>query len=431
MPADLRRDHMSRPDPASGTIAGPPPQERISAGFVILMGALIAVAPFTIDLYLAAFPQITSDLRTEPAAVQLTLTTTLAGLAVGQLIIGSLSDALGRRRPLIAGLVLYVLVSLAVALVASVALLAVLRFLQGFAAAAGTVLVMATVRDRYAGVRMGKVIARMQLVMGVAPVLAPVIGAQVLRFGDWRLLFLGLAGLGVALALLATFVLDESLPPERRRSGGLRPALRSYRELLGDGGFMGLALLNGLAFGALFTYVSSSSFVFQEGFGLSTQQFALVFAAGSVGIISGTQLSGFLVGRVPPRRMIQIGITADIAAAVLLVVALAGGGAVAVAAMMVVILFLTGCILPSVPVLALDANAHRAGSAAALLGAIQFGVGSAVAPLSGLFGATTATSMALVLLIALTLAGVLVLVLRNRMHLRPVERTLDSSPVPH
>ncbi|MBM9466372.1 multidrug effflux MFS transporter [Nakamurella leprariae] len=422
---------MSRPAPRpAGTVPTPP--ERISAGFVVLMGALIAVAPFTIDLYLAAFPQITSDLRTEPAAVQLTLTTTLAGLAVGQLIIGSLSDALGRRRPLIAGLVLYVLVSLAVALVSSVALLAVLRFLQGFAAAAGTVLVMAMVRDRYSGVRMGKVIARMQLVMGVAPVLAPVIGAQVLRFGDWRLLFLGLAALGVALVLLATFVLGESLPPERRRSGGLRPALRSYRELLGDGGFIGLALLNGLAFGALFTYVSSSSFVFQEGFGLSTQQFALVFAAGSIGIISGTQLSGFLVGRVAPRRMIQIGISADIAAAAaLLVVALAGGGPVAVAAMMVVILFLTGCVLPSVPVLALDANAHRAGSAAALLGAIQFGVGSAVAPLSGLFGATTATSMALVLLIALTLAGVLVLVLRNRMQLRPTERTLDSSPVPH
>ena len=173
---------------------------RISAGFVLLVSALTAIGPLTIDLYLAAFPQITTELATSPARVQLTITATLAGLALGQLLIGSVSDAYGRRPPLIAALSVYVLSSLAIVLTPSVEMLATLRFVQGFSASAGMVVSMAIVRDRYEGVAMGKVMARLMLVVGLAPILAPTIGAQMLLLGSWRLMFVFLAGFGVLLA---------------------------------------------------------------------------------------------------------------------------------------------------------------------------------------------------------------------------------------
>ncbi|WP_229674577.1 multidrug effflux MFS transporter [Nakamurella endophytica] len=401
-----------------------------STWFIVLLASLMAVGPFTIDLYLAAFPQITADFGTRGAAVQATLTTTMAGLALGQLVIGSLSDALGRRRPLVGGLVLYVAASLAITVAPNVGVLAGLRFVQGFAAAAGTVLAMAMIRDRYQGVAMGKALARMMLVTGVAPCLAPVIGAQVLQIGSWRHLFAGLAVVGVVLLLLTIFVLPETLPAERRRSNGVGAAVRSYGSLLTDRGFVGLALLNGFAFGALFSFVSSSSFVFQEGFGFSSQQFSAVFAAGAVGVTLGTQLSGFLIGRVSPGRIVLGGSLTGLTVAVLLLLAAeTGAGAWIVAALCVLIMVVVGIILPAVPVLALDANAHRAGSAAALLGAVQFGVGAAVAPLSGLIGEGDPAAMAVVLVGSMLVSTAITVTLRRR--LRPVPATsLVAAPQP-
>ncbi len=174
----------------TGHVAGLPPKlTRIGAGLILLLGALTAVGPFTIDLYLAAFPQITSDMGSSPAAVQLTITATLAGLALGQLLIGSISDAMGRRKPLLAGLALYVIASIGIVFVTSVEALTALRFIQGLGASAGMVLSMAIVRDRFEGIQVGKALARLMLVVGVAPSIAPLIGAQFLRLGSWRYMF--------------------------------------------------------------------------------------------------------------------------------------------------------------------------------------------------------------------------------------------------
>ena len=413
--------------------AGDARRPRISAGFVLLVSSLTAIGPLTIDLYLAAFPQITNELRTTPANVQLTITATLAGLALGQLLLGSVSDAFGRRPPLIAALALYVVVSMAIVATPSVEMLTVLRFLQGFSAAAGMVVSMAIVRDRYSGVAMGKVIARLMLIVGVAPILAPTLGAQLLLIGSWRMMFAVLAGFGALLLALVLFVLPESLPVERRRVGGIGSALRSYRGLLSDRPFMGLALLSGFYIAALFTYVASSTFVFQDGFDLSAQEFGLVFGAGSLAITIGSQVNGALVGRVTPERMLTVAVWSGVVlSAGLVVVALGGGGLWALVALLVPTLGTAGFVFPSVPAIALEANAHRAGSAAALLGSVQFGIGAAIAPLTGLFG-QTALSMAGVMFSVIVVAAVLLTAVsrtwrRSAAETAAVDRALGDGP---
>ena len=407
-------------------------ESRIPASLIMLLGALTAIGPFTIDLYLAAFPQITSDLATDPAAVQLTITATLAGLALGQLVIGSVSDALGRRRPLLVALSVYVVASAGIVFAGSVEMLTGLRFVQGFTAAAGMVLSTAIIRDRFEGVRVGKALARMMLVVGVAPAIAPVIGAQFLAWGSWRMMFAALAVVGAILLVLALVFLRESLPVGRRRAGGLGAAARSYGSLLRDPVFVGLAFVGGFSLAGIFTYVSSATFVFQEGFGLSTGQFAAIFASGAVAITAGTQINGALIGRVRPEQILLVGVGVSVVtASALLTVSILGLGVLPIAALLVLTLLTAGILLPAVPVIALAHNAHRAGSAAALLGAIQFAVGAFIAPISGLFDASSPVPMAAVILGAALITLSLVLLLRRPLAARPValadERVLASS----
>jgi DHA1 family bicyclomycin/chloramphenicol resistance-like MFS transporter len=376
----------------------PTSRKRISPGFVLLLGALTAIGPFTIDLYLAAFPRIADEFGTTPARVQLTITATLAGLAIGQLLIGSLSDALGRRRPLIAGLVLYVFASAAIIVAPTVEVLAAMRFVQGLGAAAGMVLSMAVVRDRFSGIAVGKVLARLMLVVGVAPIVAPVIGSFMLGLGSWRWQFGVLTAFGVVLLGLAAFVLPESLPVELRRTGGVRPALRTYGSLLRDRTFMLLTLVSSFFLAAIFTYVSSATFVFQAQFGMSVGQFAMVFTAGAAALTAGTQVNGALIGRFTPAQILRVAVLAGAAVATaMLVTGVLGLGMWPLVITLVLTLFAAGFVLPSVPTIALDANPDRAGSASALLGSFQFGVGALVAPLTGLFGEVSALSLAVVM----------------------------------
>jgi MFS transporter, DHA1 family, multidrug resistance protein len=401
---------------SSPTVAALPKLTRIGAGFILLLGALTAIGPLTIDLYLAAFPQITDDLGTSPAAVQLTMTATLAGLGIGQLLIGSISDAIGRRKPLLAGLALYVAASLGVVFVTSAEALTALRFVQGLAAAAGMVLSMAVVRDRFEGIQVGKAIARLMLVVGVAPSIAPLIGAQFLLLGSWRYMFVALGVFGVILLALAFFLLKESLPSELRRSGGLGAAVRSYGSLLRDPMFIGLALLSGFSMAALFTYVSSGSFVFQDGFGLSAQQFALIFGAGAVAVTAGTQINGAMLGRVAPEQILRAAVLATAAiTGTMVVVSILELGIWPLLALLMVELLVAGILLPAVPGIALEANAHRAGSAAALLGAMQFGVGAVIAPVTGLFEGGSPVAMTAVMFIATAVTVVLMFAIRPAM----------------
>ena len=381
---------------------------------VLVLGALVALGPVTIDMYLPALPTIVDDLGTTDTAAQITLTGTLLGLGLGQLLVGPLSDAFGRKRPLLAGVALHVLASLLCLIAPNVAVLGALRVLQGVGAAGASVVAMAIVRDLFVGRAAATLFSRLMLVLGVAPVLAPTIGGAVLGFTSWRGVFAVLALLGLLIMVISARAVSETLPAERRRPLGLRSTLATYRGLLRDRTFLGLVLVAGLAMAALFGYVAGSSFVFQEQFGLTQQQFALVFGAGAVFLIGATQLNAALLGRFEPRVLMPVALVlGSVAGAVLLVLATTGtGGFLGVVAPLWAALFTVGIVLPNAPALALARHGEVAGTASALLGAVQMGVGATVSPLVGVLGNDAAAMGAVVLLGAVLALGVLLVVVR-------------------
>src|SRR5919199_2391015 len=300
------------------------------AALALLLGAFVAVGPLTIDMYLPALPTITAELGTTSAMVQLTLTGTLVGLAIGQLVLGPLSDAFGRRGPLLAGTALYLVASLLVLVAPSIEVLGVLRLLQGVGTAAGAVVAMAVVRDLFTGRAAATMLSRLFLVLGAAPVLAPTLGGELLRITSWRGIFAVLAVYGLLLLAVGAGALRETLPPSRRSGRGVAGTLRTYRGLLRDRTFVGLVLVAGLTMAGLFSYVSGSSFVFQRQFGLDEQQFGLLFGAGAVWLITATQLNPLLLRWwTPAQILVTATIAGAVAGAVLLALPAAGVGGLA------------------------------------------------------------------------------------------------------
>jgi DHA1 family bicyclomycin/chloramphenicol resistance-like MFS transporter len=368
---------------------------------VVVLGFLSALGPFTIDLYLPALPAITQELHTNESAVQLTLTGTLLGLGLGQLIIGPLSDVLGRRRPLLAGIGVHILASVLCAVAPGVLMLGTLRVLQGFGAAAAAVIALAVVRDRFTGHTAAAVLSRLILVVGVSPVLAPTVGAELLRWTDWRGIFVALAFIGAAVGVFAGLTLPETLPPQLRRRGGVRTTLADYRRLLHDKAFVGLVLVTGLSMAALFAYVSGSSFVLQEQFGLTKQQFGLVFAVNAIALIGAPQVNVVLLRRFSPYRILRAALVAGaLTATALLAFALTGvGGLIGILAPLFLVLCAVGFRGPNATALALSLHGEAAGTAASLLGAAQFGIGGLAAPLVGVLG-NDSVAMATVIAVA-------------------------------
>jgi MFS transporter, DHA1 family, multidrug resistance protein len=383
---------------------------------VLVLGFLIALGPLTIDMYLPALPAITADLHATAAAVQLTLTGTLAGLALGQLLIGPVSDAIGRRAPLLAGVAVHIVASVLCVVAPSLALLGTLRVVQGLGTAAAMVVAMAIVRDLFEGLAAAKLLSRLMLVMGAAPILAPTLGGIVLSWTSWRGVFVVLAAFGIAIITVAARALPETLPAQRRRYGGVLGTIRDYGRLFSDRAYIGLILVAGLAMAALFAYVSGSSFVFQEQYGMSEQQFGFVFGAGAVGLITATQFNVRLLRRWTPSQILaaSLGFGALAALALLVSAATGFGGLAGVLVPLWLVLASVGLALPNAPALALSRHGEAAGTAAALLGAVQFGIGALAAPLVGLLG-VGAVAMALVVAAGLVAASaVLVLVVRPR-----------------
>lgn len=355
---------------------------------ILVLGALVALGPLTIDLYLPALPAIGEDLGASSSAVQLTLTGTLLGLGLGQLVVGPLSDSVGRRLPLIAGTVLHIASSLLIMLAPNVAVLGALRVVQGAGAAAAMVVAMAVVRDLFSGRSAATVLSRLMLVMGAAPILAPSLGSAVLLAGSWRAVFAALAVLGVLLLAVAVLALRETLPPERRRAGEIRPVLRTYGALLTDREFLVMALVAALGMSALFAYVSGSAFVLQEQYGLNQQEFGIAFGVGAVAIIGASQFNVVLLNRFTARQIVLYALVAATAfGAVLTAFAYSGvGGMAGFIVPLWFVLAAVGFVLPNAPALALSRHGEAAGTAAALLGAAQFGLGALIAPVVGVLG---------------------------------------------
>ena len=398
---------------------------------VLVLGFLIALGPLAIDMYLPSLPTITDDLQSTAAAVQLTLTGTLAGLALGQLLIGPVSDAVGRRAPLLAGVAVHILASVLCVIAPNLAVLGTLRVLQGLGAAAAAVVAMAIVRDLFTGYQAAKLLSRLMLVMGAAPILAPTLGSITLTWTSWRGVFVVLALFGVAILTTTALALPETLPRERRRNGGVIGTVRDYGKLFTDRAYLGLILVAGLAMAALFAYVSGSSFVFQEQYGLSEQSFGFVFGAGAVGLITATQLNVRLLRRWTPSQILISALAGGaVAGLVLLVFAITDfGGLVGILVPLWLVLASAGLALPNAPALALSRHGEAAGTAAALLGAVQFGVGALAAPLVGVFG-NGAVGMALVIAGGMVAANV-VLLLVVRPWLLPVESVEPGVAVAH
>ncbi|MFJ6852042.1 Bcr/CflA family multidrug efflux MFS transporter [Streptomyces sp. NPDC091271] len=367
----------------------------------LVLGGLTALPPLSMDMYLPALPEVTDALHAPAATVQLTLTACLLGMALGQIVVGPMSDRWGRRKPLLLGMVVYVIATAICAVAPTAELLIGFRLLQGLAGAAGIVISRAVVRDLYDGDEMARFFSTLMLISGVAPVIAPVIGGQVLQFTDWRGIFVVLTLVGVLLTLVVWKWLHETLPAAQRHTGGVGDALRTMRGLLADRVFTGYMVAGSLAFAALFAYVSASPFVVQEIYGASPQTFSLLFGINSVGLIAVGQINGkLLVGRVSLDKALGFGLAVISVAAIALLLMTSGVfgevGLVPVAAGLFVLMSAMGLAMPNTNTQALMRTRHAAGSASALLGTSQFLIGAIASPLVGIAGEKTAVPMAVV-----------------------------------
>ena len=386
---------------------------------LLLLGALTALTPLAIDAYLPGLPSLARDLEASSSATQLSLTALLVGLALGQLVAGPWSDSVGRRRPVLVGVLGFTAASLACAAAPSVELLVVARLLQGAFGAAGVVCARAVVRDLFDGPDLARALSRLVLVMGAAPVLAPVVGAQVLRVTSWRGVFVLLALVGTALLAAAVARLPETHPAERRSDGGVRATLRVFGRLLRDRRFAGHVLAAGFGFAALFAYLSGSSFVLQGHYGLTPQAYSGVFAVNAVGFVVASQLGARLVRRTGPRAVLLGGCAAQVGGgAVVLVGALADAPLAVVLPGLALVVAAIGLISPCATALALADHADVAGAASALLGLASYVVAGGVAPLVGL-GGDAPLGMALVVTGCAAAAGACALAAGRARGVRP------------
>ncbi len=358
------------------------------ARWVLLLGALTAIGALTVDMYLPAFPQLRTDLSTTATLVQLTLTGTLVGAALGQVVVGPLSDALGRRGPLLIGLAVHLLASVGCALAPTIEVLSALRLLQGLGSAAAAVTALAVVRDLFDGAGASRLVARLTLVLGASPIFAPSLGGWLLSVTDWRGIFWVLALISLLLLLVVAARLPETLPRARRRPAGVGGTARTYAALLRDRVTWGVVLTAGLTHSMIFSYVGGAPFVLQELYGLTAGQFALAFAVIGTCFVAGTQVTAQLVARVEAEHLLLVGIGGAVLSALALVVDVSShrAGVLEVTSLLCLITVFIGVALPTTAAIVLNRNGWAAGSAAALVGFASFGVGAVVFPLVSLVG---------------------------------------------
>ncbi len=387
---------------------------RRRVAIIVTLGLLTGLGPFTIDLYLPAFPSLKGDLGINDAQVQLTLSATVVGFSLGQLLVGPLSDRLGRKGPLLAMNILHVLASVLVAISPNVEFLTAMRALQGIGAAGGAVVAMAMARDLFSGRSLVRMLSRLALISGLAPIIAPLVGSWLVVLVQWRGVFWILAGYAATIILLVGTLLVETRPPAERTTGGLSPLWASYRRILSDRVFIGVTMTAATAFAGLFAYVSTSSVLFQETFGLSEGGFGVVFAICSVGVFLGVQTASRLAARIGPQWALVFGTTLMVGAATaLLVVDRAATSYVPLVPTMFAFTFGFGSVAPNCQVLGLQNHRRDSGTAASLMGATNMGVAAFVGPIVGTFELTSAAPMGWAMLVsALASTAALWLVVR-------------------
>lgn len=395
--------------------AGPSYSEKPPLAFIMLLGAMSAVPAMTMDMYLPSMPEMTRDLGTTQSLVQGTISGLMIGAAVGQLLWGPISDRFGRRRPFMVGVSLHVVMSIACAFSPDIYFMLAARILQGVGNAATIVAAMAALRDRYNGPAASSGLSGIQSIVAIAPLIAPSIGGFIAHLWGWRAVFIALALVGLAVIAMVALLLEETHPPERRTTGGVLTLARTYGPLIRDPRFLAAAIIPAMATTTLYTYISTSSFAYMEGYGLSEQAFVAVMAANGIFIIFGAQLNSRLVIRAGQRRMLLIGLTLGIlsAAAMLALTATGTGGVWGFAIPMAIALMATFMVMPNGIALALAEQGNRAGSASAVVGATQQALAALLSPMPALLGGR-APGLAVVILGALILGLIVALALRPR-----------------
>lgn len=364
----------------------------------LVLGSLAAFGPLSIDMYLPALPNLAKDFHSSQSIVQLSLTFFLLGLASGQLLAGPISDVGGRRKPLLIGLITYFIVSLFCAFSTSIWTLVGLRFIQGLAGSAGIVISRAIVRDLYSGYELTKFFALLALVNGVAPILSPVFGAQLLKFVPWQGVFIVLSLIGIVMFFVVLFGLPETLNADRRSAGGVKNTLLTFWKLLLDRSFIGYALVQGLVFSAMFAYISGSPFVVQTIYGASPQTFSLIFALNGIGIMIASQTTGRLAGRIHESKLLVFGLgMSSIGGVVLFILLLLHSKLVIILLPLFFVVSSVGMVNTAGFSLAMQKQGKSAGSASALLGVLSLAAGAIVAPLVGIGGGRSAVPMGIVI----------------------------------
>nr|WP_261781788.1 multidrug effflux MFS transporter [Rhodococcus sp. BP-332] len=366
-----------------------------------MLALLAAVAPLSIDMYLPAFPRMAEEFGVSATAIQLTLTTFLVGLAIGNLVIGPLSDRFGRRPLLLVGTFVSIIATILCAWSPTVEWLTVFRFFQGFTGAAGVVLSRAVISDRARGAAAAKLFSLLVLVNGVAPVIAPLLGGAVIGLTGWRGVFWVLAGVSVLMFVGVLALLPESHPAELRSTGGLSTMTADAREVLFNKRFLGYAGAFAFGFGVMFAYISASPFVLQEVHGLSTTWYSIAFTANALGIVVTSGANAKLVDRVRPEALLRIGLVSMVAFSALLVVdAVVGPYLWATLVLLWFAVASLGLVIANATTLALGEARRAAGTGSAVMGAAQFGLAAVISPLVGLGGEGTAVPMAVTMLVS-------------------------------
>lgn len=372
-----------------------------------ILGCLAGMAPLCTDLYLPALPQMTTNLNTSASLVQLSLTATLIGIALGQIFVGPNSDIYGRKKPLILSLAIFIITSFLCSFATSIGALILFRFIQGLAGSGGIVLSRAIACDLYTGKELTKLFSLLMLINGIAPILAPVIGGQILALSNWKGIFFTLGVFSIFLILAVVWGLKETLPEERRKEGSLKMTFVTFNQLLSDRIFVGYLLVQGFITAGLFGYIAGSPFVLQTVYDLSTEAFSLCFAINGAGIMLFAQLTGYFTGKFSEKQLLIFGLTLSLLCSVLLLIM--SIIKVAVLFFLIPLFIMVSCIGITTTAsfsLAMQRQLKSTGSAAGLLGVISFIFGAAAAPLVGLGSGTTAIPMALVITIANLLAWI-------------------------
>lgn len=385
-------------------------------GLVILLGSLTAMGPLAIDMYLPSLPTIGADLRASAGQTQGTVAAFLAGMALGQFLYGPASDRLGRRPPILLGVSIFILASAGCALATSPALLIGGRFVQALGACSGAVVARAVVRDRFGHVETARMLSLLMLIMGLAPILAPMLGGLLLTIGGWRLNFWIMAAYGLALGLVAILRMDESRSPETAAHARSEHPLQAYRALLRERRIIGYAVAGALNGAALFTYISTSPELLIQTYRIAPQNFGLVFGLNAAGVIGANQINRYLLRRATPDEVLaRASLIATGFAILLVLAAVSSGGRWSVLPLLFCVLASYGFIQGNTMAGALNVDPRRAGSISALIGGLSFGTGALAASLGGAAHDGTARPMALIMLAALAGSAVAL----HRMALQP------------